>query len=99
MVSPLGVARIAFAGLRAFEVVSFAVNKHDDVGVLFDRDRIHAKVGELRALVLALLDGARQLRQGDDRDRQFLGQRLREFGNLRRLPARGRRVLAGRRRR
>src|SRR5262245_42514181 len=61
--------------LGASEVVLLAVDEHDDVGVLLDRTRF-AQVGELWPLVLALLDGAAQLRQRDDRDVEFLGECL-----------------------
>ena len=52
-----------------------AEDEDDEVGVLLDRARF-AQVGEDRPLVLARLDRARELREGDDRDRELLGQRL-----------------------
>src|SRR5215510_3659977 len=47
-------------------VVLVAVDEADEVGVLLDRARL-AQVGEDRALVVALLDRTRELRQRDDR--------------------------------
>jgi len=70
--------------LAALQVVLLAVHEHDDIGVLLDRARL-AKVGKLRPLVLALLDGTAQLRQRQHRHIEFLGQRLqaaRDLGNL-----------------
>ena len=52
--------------LGALVIVLLAVDEHDDVGVLLDRAGF-AQVGELRPLVLALLDGARELRERQDR--------------------------------
>ena len=60
-------------------VVHFlAIDKHDQVSVLFDRTGF-AQIGELGALVVAIFDGARELRQRQDRDVQFLGEGLEEF--------------------
>ena len=70
--------------LRAREVVLLAIDEHDDVGVLLDRARF-AQVGELRPLVLALLDGAAELRQRQHRHVELLGQRLEAAGDLRDL--------------
>ena len=70
--------------LGPFEVIFFAVDEHDDVGVLLDRARF-AEVGELWALVLALLDLAGQLRQRQDRDIQFLVEHLQPPGDVRYL--------------
>src|SRR5512138_769399 len=55
------VLAVALRGLGALGVVLLTVDEHDDVGVLLDRAGL-AQVGELRALVLALLHGARELR-------------------------------------
>src|SRR6187551_1871782 len=44
-------------------VVLVAVDEHHEVGVLLDRTGL-AQVGEDRALVVALLDGPRELRHG-----------------------------------
>src|SRR4029078_3422634 len=60
----LGLALVLALGV----VVVVAVDEHDQVGVLLDRARL-AQVGQLRPPVLgtALLDGARQLGEGDHR--------------------------------
>ena len=71
-------------GFSALDVVFLAVHEHDNVGILLDRARF-TQVGELRALVLAVLDLARELRQGDDRHGQLLGQRLQAGRDLRDL--------------
>ena len=63
------------------EVIFLAVDEHHDVGVLLDRAGF-AQVGELRALVVAAFDLTRELRQRDDRNVQFLGQRLQAGGDL-----------------
>ena len=76
--------RRAFGRLGALNIILFAEHEHDDVGVLLDGARF-AQVGELRALVLAVLHRARELRQGDDRHVQFLGQGLEAGGDLRHL--------------
>ena len=74
----------AFRRLGALNIILLAVHEHDDVGVLLDRARF-AQVRELRPLVLAVLDRARELRQRDDRHVQLLGQRLEAGGDLRHL--------------
>ena len=56
-------------------VVLVAVDEHHEVGVLLDRARL-AEVGEHRPLVVALLDGAGELRQGDDRHVELARQHL-----------------------
>ena len=48
---------LALLGLRALLVVLVAVDEHHHVGVLLDRARF-TQIGELRPLVLALLDRA-----------------------------------------
>ena len=61
-----------------------AVDEHDDVGVLLDRSGF-TQVGVDRALVGALFQRAVELRQGDHRAVEFLGQgleRARDLGNL-----------------
>src|SRR5918994_2072265 len=71
-------------GLGALLIVLVAVYEHDHVGVLLDRAGL-AQVGQLRTLVLALLDRARQLRQCQHGDVQLLGDRLqglRDLGDL-----------------
>ena len=74
----------ALLRLGALVVVLLAVDEHDDVGVLLDRAGF-AQVGELRPLVLALLDRARELRQRQHRHVQLLGHRLQAAGDLRDL--------------
>jgi hypothetical protein len=66
------------------EVIILAVDEQHNVGVLLDRAGL-AKVGQLRALVLALLDGAAELGQGQHRHVQLLGQRLQAPADLRNL--------------
>ncbi|MNQ76957.1 hypothetical protein D3C85_918090 [compost metagenome] len=78
---PLQVLLGALARFGAAQVVAFAIDEHDAVGVLLDRAGF-TQVGQLRALVFALLDLTRQLRQGDDRHAQFLGQGLQAAGDL-----------------
>src|SRR5690349_13193234 len=53
--------------LAAGEIILLAEDEHHDVGVLLDRARF-AQVREHRPLVVALLDGARELGERDDRD-------------------------------
>jgi hypothetical protein len=69
------------SGLLALAVVFLAEHEHHHVRVLFDRARF-AQVGQLRALVVAVLDLARQLRQGDHRNVEFLGDGLQGLGDL-----------------
>src|SRR5262245_14465527 len=54
----------ALLRLGAFVIVLLAIDEHDDVGILLDRTGF-AQVRELRSLVLALLDGARELGEGE----------------------------------
>src|SRR5690349_16809515 len=61
--------------LAAREIIFLAEDEHHHVGVLLDRARF-TQVGEHRPLVVALLDGARQLRERYNRDVQFLRQRF-----------------------
>src|SRR5690606_22632701 len=70
--------------LGALVIILLAINEHDDVGVLLDRAGL-AQVGELRPLVLALFDGARELRQRQDRNIEFLRDGLEAAGDLRDL--------------
>ena len=72
---------VVVAGLLALLVVLLAEHEHHHVGVLLDGAGF-AQVGELRALVLAALDLARELGEGDDRDVQLLGDRLQALGDL-----------------
>src|SRR5688572_28072100 len=51
----------------------FAVDEDDEVGVLLDGARL-AEVRQLWSLVLAVLQAAVELRQGDDRAVELLGQ-------------------------
>ena len=72
-----------FVGRVGFGAV-FAVEEHDDVGVLFDRTRF-AQVGELRHLVGARFDGARELGEREDGDIEFAGELFESagyFGNF-----------------
>jgi len=62
----------------------FLVNEDHHVGVLFDRAGF-TQVRQLRALIVARFDLARQLRQRQDRNVELLGQRLeprRDLGDL-----------------
>ena len=68
-------------GLLAGEIIFLAVDEQHHVGVLLDRARL-AQVGELRALVVAVLDLARELREGDDRHLELLGERLEADGDF-----------------
>src|SRR3954469_24691319 len=54
-------------GLARGDIIILAIDEEYDVGVLLDRAGF-PEVGKLRALVLALLDGAAELRQADHRD-------------------------------
>src|SRR3546814_2506682 len=67
------VLAVALGRLGALNVLLVAVDEHEDVGVLLERAGL-AQVGELRAPVLALLDGAPVLREGEDRDTATTGQ-------------------------
>jgi len=81
---PVEVLLSVGAGLLAGKIIFLAIDEQNDVGVLFDRSRF-TQVGELRALVVAVLDLAGELRQCHDRYREFLGQRLEahgDFGNF-----------------
>ena len=71
------------AGLRllVLQIIFLTVDEHHDVGVLLDRTGL-AKVGQLRMLVVAAFDLARQLRQGDHRNIEFLCQRFQAGGDL-----------------
>ena len=55
-------AQVGAVIARGLRLVSRAVEKHNDVGVLLDGARF-TQVGELRALAGAALDGTRELRQ------------------------------------
>src|ERR671934_528631 len=52
-----------------------AIDEKDHIGVLLDRPRL-AQVRHHRPTVVTLLDGARQLRQSDNRHLELLGERL-----------------------
>src|SRR3954453_19862033 len=72
-------------GVGLFRVVVLvAVDEHHQVGVLLDRARL-AQVGEDRPLVMALLDGARQLGQRDDRYLEVASEHLQGARDLRDL--------------
>src|SRR5579864_808873 len=68
-------------GFRAPKIVFLTKDKHDDVGILLDRAGF-AQIGQLRAFVLALLNRARQLRQGQHRHIELLGDSLEAAGDL-----------------
>src|SRR5712671_3260652 len=70
--------------LAAAQIVFLAEDEHDHVGVLLDRAGF-AQVGELRALVVAVLDGTRELRQRQHGNIELLGERLQAAGDLRDL--------------
>ncbi len=72
----------ALIGLGTLVIILLAVNEHDDVGVLLDRTGF-TQVGELRPLIVALLDGAAELREREDRNVQFLSDRLQAAGDFR----------------
>jgi hypothetical protein len=71
----------AVLGLGALQVVLLAIDEHDHVGVLLDGARF-AQVGELRVLVLALLDGAAELGERQHRHVQLFGKCLQAAGDL-----------------
>ena len=71
----------AGAGLGAAEIVGLAIHEHDGVGVLLDRAGF-AKVGKLRALIFALFDLTRELRQGDDGNAKLFGQGFQAHSDL-----------------
>ena len=61
-----------------------AVDEGDDVGVLLEAPRL-TQVGEHRALVLAVLELAVELRQRDHRALELAGEDLQPAGDLRHL--------------
>ena len=68
--------------VRGVLIIDFIpVNKHDDVGVLFDGAGL-AQVGHDRPLVGALFKAAVELGQGDNGHVQFLGHGLQGAGYL-----------------
>ena len=69
------------AGRLARQVIFLAKDEHHDIGILLDRAGF-AQIGEHRALVLSLLDRARQLRQSQHRNIELLGERLQPAGDL-----------------
>src|SRR5712692_5818080 len=81
---PLDVLVRARPRLLVAQVIFLAEHEQHDVGILLDRSRL-AKIGQLRALVVAVLDLPRQLRQRHDRHVELLRQRLqigRDLGDL-----------------
>src|SRR3546814_18176292 len=68
------VLAVALGRLGALNVILVAVDEHDDVSVLLDRAGL-AQVGGPRALVLALLSGARMRRGGAEQHPRLLGRR------------------------
>src|SRR6202790_539941 len=79
---PFLIFRRARAGFLVRQIIFLAEHEHHHVGVLLDRAGF-TQVGQLRALVFAALDLARQLRQRDDGNIQFLGERLQAGRDLR----------------
>src|SRR5205809_3921501 len=57
------------------EVIFLAIHEEHDVSVLLDRTGF-AQVGQLRPLVVTVFNLTRELRQGDDRNIELLGERL-----------------------
>src|SRR5581483_10799490 len=78
---PLLVFHGAGARLLVLQVVLLAEDEEHHVGVLLDRARL-AQIGELRALVLAVLDLPRELRQRQNGNVKLLGERLQLVGDL-----------------
>src|SRR6202790_104939 len=78
---PFLVFRRAGPRLLVGQIIFLAEHEHHDVGVLFDRSGF-TQVRQLRTLVVAALHLARQLREREDGDVQFLGQRLQAGGDL-----------------
>ena len=78
----LGDEDVRLAGARRLLVVDvLAVQQDDHVGVLLDGTGF-TQVRDHGPLVLALLGATVQLREGDDRDLEFLGQQLQRTGEL-----------------
>ena len=67
--------------LARFQIIFLAIDEHHHIRVLLDRSGF-AQIGEHRALVVAIVDAARELRQRHDRDIQLLRQRLQAFGHF-----------------
>ena len=78
---PLEVLFGARPRLLVAEVVFLAEHEQHHVGVLLDRAGF-TQVRKLRALVVAVLDLTRELRQRHDRHVEFFGQRLEAGGDL-----------------
>src|SRR5262249_11176133 len=78
---PLEVLFRAGARLLVLEIIFLAEQEQHDVGVLLDRAGF-AQVRELRALVIPVLDLARELREREDRHLELLGERLETCGDL-----------------
>src|SRR5262249_16937517 len=68
---------VRLAGVLFILLVDFfTVDEHDEISILFDGSRF-AQVRQLRAVIaLALLRCAAQLRKGNNRQFEFLSQRL-----------------------
>ena len=62
----------------------FAIDEHDDVGVLFQRARL-TKVGQLRTVIAAAFGGPAQLAERNDGDFEFLGENLQRSRDRRKL--------------
>ena len=64
--------------LGFLEIILFAEDKHDDVGILFDRTR-SAQIGQHRAFVLALFDRPAELGERHHRNIELLGHGLQHW--------------------
>src|SRR5699024_9974969 len=81
----LGDDDVGLAGALVLLVVHvLTMDEQDQVRILRDRTGL-TQVGYHRTLVRALLAAAVELGQGDDRDLEFLGQKLERAGELRDL--------------
>ena len=78
----LGFVRLWISLFIGYTVHLRPIEKRDDVSVLLDAAAL-AQIGELRPPVRPGLDRARQLRTGDNRQVQFLGQRFERSRNTR----------------
>ena len=68
--------------LGFLEIILFAEDKHDDVGILLDRTRF-AQIGQHRAFVLALFDRPAELGERHHRNIELLGHGLQRLGDHR----------------
>ena len=72
---------LALLGLAALVIILLAEDEHHHIGILLDRAGL-AQIGELGALVLALLDGAGELGERQHRHVELLGDGLQAAGDL-----------------